>query len=99
MDLFHKTLKDAEKILEQGKYEEAFEILRKHAADEHHFTSDLSNLTRRFATFQQALFETIELTKTHNEKSLEHIKYTRTQLSVIKIILRRLIRDQKIKLE
>lgn len=99
MGLIHKTLKDAEKLLESGKYTEARIILKKHVEGEHQFVSDLSQLSRNIATFQQAIFDTIVALEMERKDSLELLKYAEERLKIVKDILHRMIYYERIKLE
>jgi len=99
MGLFHKTLQEAEKLMEKKDFDGATKILEKHLKDDLHFRADLQVLTRRCATYQQVLGETIAASKIGQKDSLEHLRYTIRTLRALKMNIAQLIKDEKIILE
>ena len=55
MELLRKTLLDLKAEIDDNNPKKALRIIQKHIKDEHHFDSDLHNLTRSIQSYHQAL--------------------------------------------
>lgn len=65
MSIFHKTLNDVVKAIEDGKNNYALEILTKHLQDEHGAESELMKLVQSIHSFQAKLVTVKGAIKVH----------------------------------
>ena len=109
MGLFHKTIQDMKKLVEQGKYDEAKKVLNQHIGAEHHFASDLSSLMRAAAAFQQQLMNlqgwwslannAPKTNKSALPKFEQMVAELEGQLTSIKYLMNKLLKEEKVKLK
>lgn len=67
MGLFHKTIKDTIKLIEEGKYSEALLIVHAHLKNDVSMLSPLSDLANTIKLYHHTLQELTELLKVKSE--------------------------------
>ena len=101
MGLFHKTIQDAIKLIEEGKYSEALLIVHTHLKNDVSILSPLSDLGNTIRLYHHTLQELSELLKAKsNPEAIKNKALAAEELIVqIKSRIRELVRDEKIKIE
>lgn len=97
MGKFHESLTDAQQMIEEGRWDEAIEIL------ELHKSNDIDGIFQRMMTaldeYQDYIDKAIKAMKDRNANSPHLIGFAKDALSLFKTDIRELIETEKIKLE
>jgi hypothetical protein len=100
MGFWNKNLDDAEFAIIAGNPDEAKEILDKHFVDEKHFEMGLKDLAAHIQAYRLAIHEARILANTNSPDDFKAvIRKAKTHLVKIKKELKKLQKEEKIKLE
>jgi hypothetical protein len=102
MGLYYKTLKKAERLMNDGKFKKAEEILTRHISEEHKMETSITETTRELQLYQQHLIVAARFAGTtapeNRKKAIDNIKMALSSLYAAEGQLNGLVKAGKLKL-